>query len=77
MTETKNSTWNKADINQLIVIKGCIDCPFNYEYDMAVFGFGCRIDTKSRTIKESKKFRPITPKWCPVKKGSVVVKYGG
>jgi len=57
------------------IISGCFDCPFNYEYDMAV-GYGCKIDTENRSIRHSKKYQPITPDWCPVKNGSVVVKYG-
>ena len=57
------------------IINGCFDCPFNYEYDMAV-GYGCKLDTENRSIKQSKKYQPITPDWCPVKKDSVVVKYG-
>jgi hypothetical protein len=57
------------------IISGCSDCPFNYEYDMAI-GYGCKIDTENRSIRQSKKYQPITPDWCPVKKGSVVIKYG-
>ena len=56
------------------IINGCFDCPFNYEYDMAV-GYGCKLDTENMSIKQSKKYQPVTPDWCPVKKDSVVVKY--
>ena len=57
------------------IINGCFDCPFNYGYDMAV-GYGCKMDNENRSIRQSKKYQPITPDWCPVKNGSVVVKYG-
>jgi len=57
------------------IINRCFDCPFNYGYDMAV-GYGCKMDNENRSIRQSKKYQPITPDWCPVKNGSVVVKYG-
>lgn len=36
-------------------ITGCVDCPFQYEYDMSI-GYGCRIDNAERTIKQSKRY---------------------
>jgi hypothetical protein len=65
---------NIGDVNCRI-INGCFDCPFNYEYDMAV-GYGCKMDNEKRSIRQSKKYQPITPDWCPIKNSSVVVKYG-
>ncbi|KKP64369.1 MAG: hypothetical protein UR61_C0047G0011 [candidate division WS6 bacterium GW2011_GWE1_34_7] len=55
------------------IVTGCVDCPFKYEYDMAV-GYGCKIDTSDRTIKQSKKYQPIDPEWCPLKSGGILVK---
>lgn len=63
----------KEIIKHIITINGCVDCPFSYEYDMAV-GYGCKID-KQRSITQSNKFQPITPDWCPAKKRSIVIKY--
>ena len=57
------------------IISGCSDCPFNYEYDMAI-GYGCQLDSKNKTIRQSEKYQPITPKWCPIKISDVLVKYG-
>ena len=56
------------------IVTGCIDCPFKYEYDMAV-GYGCKIDTADRTIRQSKKYQPIDPEWCPLKSGGILVKF--
>lgn len=64
-----------------IKITGCIDCPFKYEYDMAV-GYGCKADNNlrgiegiqyPRSIKQSKQYQPIDPDWCPLKNGKIVV----
>lgn len=74
MNEELNQPSCLGDVSCRI-IHGCFDCPFNYEYDMAV-GYGCKLDTENRSIRQSKKYQPITPDWCPVKKDSVVVKYG-
>lgn len=74
MNEELNQPSCLGDVSCRI-INGCFDCPFNYEYDMAV-GYGCKLDAENRSIRQSKKYQPITPDWCPVKKGSVVVKYG-
>ena len=54
-------------------VTGCSDCPFQYEYDMST-GYGCRIDSTERTIKQSKKYQPIDPEWCPLKISDAVVK---
>ena len=74
MNEELNQPSCLGDVSCRIIY-GCFDCPFNYEYDMAV-GYGCKLDTENRSIKQSKKYQPITPHWCPVKKESIVVKYG-
>lgn len=64
-----------------IKVTGCIDCPFKYEYDMAV-GYGCKADDflrmgeesiTPREIKQSKKFQPVDPDWCPLKIEKIVV----
>lgn len=74
LNNAENPKLGLGDVSYRI-IHGCFDCPFNYEYDMAV-GYGCKVDTENRSIRQSKKYQPITPDWCPVKKDSVVVKYG-
>ena len=50
--------------------RDCKNCIFNYEYDMAI-GYGCKLDILNRDIKQSKKYEPITPDWCPVNNGEV------
>jgi hypothetical protein len=55
------------------IATGCIDCPFNYRYDMAI-GYGCEIDSSNRTIKQSKKYQPINPRWCQLKSDGVLVR---
>lgn len=55
------------------IVTSCIDCPFNYEYDMGV-GYGCRIDVNNRTIKQSKKYQPIHPEWCPLTSDDILIK---
>jgi hypothetical protein len=40
-------------------------------------GYSCRLkEHTDNFIKESKKFQPITPKWCPIKQNDVLFKYG-
>lgn len=81
MDERDHKAMNE-ELNQLSclsavschIIHGCVDCPFNYEYNMAV-GYGCKLDTENRSIRQSKKYQPITPDWCPVKECSIVIKY--
>ena len=59
---------------QVHEISGCVDCPFCVEYDMAV-GYGCRMDSlQKRQIKQDARFNPITPDWCVLQNGEVVVK---
>lgn len=55
-------------------VTGCSDCPFIFSYDIAV-GYGCKIDADDRTIKESKKYQPITPEWCPLKSNNLLIKF--
>ena len=67
-----------------IKIPGCIDCPFNYEFDMGP-GYGCNLDfairgnealTNPQKIQEDHKtHRPITPDWCPLKKDNFLFKF--
>lgn len=63
-----------SDSEYSFFIIGCQDCPFSYEFDMAE-GYGCKIDAEKRDIRQSKKFQPITPDWCPIKNGKASVKY--
>ena len=56
-----------------ITVNGCSDCPFCYEYDMGN-GYGCKLESDTKTIKQTKFFQPITPNWCPLKNQEVVVK---
>jgi hypothetical protein len=72
--EALNPLLRKGDVS-FRIINGCFECPFSYAYDMAV-GYGCKMDNENRSIRQSKKYQPITPDWCPVKNNSVVVKYG-
>ena len=43
---------------------------------MAV-GYGCKMDNENRSIRQSKKYQPITPDWCPVKNGTAPTKKAG
>lgn len=54
-------------------VTGCADCPFNLEYDMAS-GYSCNIDSENRHIKQSKRYQPIDPEWCPLKISDVIIK---
>ncbi len=74
MLESENLN-EQPKLTSYRIINGCNDCPFNYEYDMAI-GYGCKVDTEQRSIKQSNKYQPITPDWCPVNKQEFVVKYG-
>lgn len=57
-------------------ISGCDDCPFCLMNDMSA-GYSCKVDNARQLIRESKKFMPITPDWCPLKQVSMLVQYGG
>ena len=58
------------------IISGCSDCPMCDMNDMCS-GYSCRLkEHPDNFIKESKKFQPITPKWCPIKQNDVLFKYG-
>ena len=58
------------------IISGCSDCPMCDMNDMCS-GYSCRLkEHPDNFIKESKKFQPITPKWCPIKQSDVLFKYG-
>ncbi len=71
----------------VISITGCVNCPFCYEYDMAI-GYGCnamkaklgsneyfqKFQPNHRIKQHTKKFIPITPDWCPLKSESLVLK---
>lgn len=54
-----------------IKVNGCSNCPFSYEYDMSS-GYGCSV-LRGRPIKESEKFQPITPDWCPLKESNIII----
>jgi len=58
------------------IISGCSDCPMCDMNDMCS-GYSCRLkEHPDNFIEESKKFQPITPKWCPIKQSDVLFKYG-
>jgi len=58
------------------IISGCSECPMCDMNDMCS-GYSCRLKKHpDNFIKESKKFQPITPKWCPIKQNDVLFKYG-
>jgi hypothetical protein len=54
-------------------ITGCDDCPMCDANDICA-GYTCNLNI-GVIIKESKKRIPITPKWCPIKKKPLIVKY--
>lgn len=62
-----------------IIIKGCKNCPV---IDMNDFcpGWQCHLEEKENNsdpytiIQNDKKYIPITPDWCPLKKQSILLK---
>lgn len=58
-----------------IIIPGCMECPMCIMNDMSS-GYSCRLKScPDNFIKESKRFNPITPKWCPIKQNNIIFKY--
>lgn len=57
---------------KVIFSKECTDCVFCVE-NMMEAGYHCRIDEEERII-ESKTFRPVTPKWCPLSNKNLMFK---
>jgi hypothetical protein len=65
--ETKNT--------KIHIILGCKECPMCDMNDMCS-GYSCRLKYyPDNLIKESKKFQPITPNWCPIKQNDILFKY--
>lgn len=72
--------------DNMILVHGCVSCPFNYQFDMGN-GYGCNLmKAKLGTheylqkfqpthhIEQHKKmFIPITPDWCPLMEKDVVI----
>ena len=64
-------------INKELIITGCHDCPMCDMNDMCS-GYSCRMIKgikEDKHIEDSKQFQPITPKWCPIKKQSIIFKF--
>jgi hypothetical protein len=60
-----------------IRIKGCDDCPASVMLDMKP-GYGCQLKKTDDNgvylvIPQTKRYRPITPKWCPLKQESILL----
>lgn len=61
-----------------IIIKGCEDCP---AVDRSGWGgHTCNLEEKDNLvpgtiIPEDKRYIPITPDWCPLKKQPILLKF--
>jgi hypothetical protein len=77
-TKDEGLTVSQNDSKPIVSrrISGCADCPFCLMNDMCA-GYSCKIDNARQLIRESKKFIPITPNWCPLKQVSMLLQYGG
>jgi hypothetical protein len=57
------------------IITGCSDCPTCDMNDMSS-GYSCRLkEYPDNFIKQSERWQPVTPDWCPLKQGSVLFKF--
>lgn len=62
-------------MTKTIIISGCKDCPLCDMNDMSS-GYSCKLPgSPDKTIKESDKYYPVTPEWCPIKKNDIIFKF--
>lgn len=70
-SEWKAMQWK---VENKKVVTGCGDCPFNYCDAEAVnhYPFICSLKEDGK-IEQDKNYDPITPSWCPLREGDVMI----